>query len=93
MTLPAGYQIFTVRKRPLTLDMSNIFFYMVFYCHSIKRYIMPTRKSKSFRELISFYRRKTLEDEFFSIQKYGTKKGREMKLTEKDIKRFVFEDR
>lgn len=54
---------------------------------------MPTRKSKSFRELISFYRRKTLEDEFFSIQKYGTKKGREMKLTEKDIKRFVFEDR
>lgn len=54
---------------------------------------MPTRKSKLFRESVGFYRQKTLEDEFFRIQKYGTKKAREMKLTENDIERFVFEDR
>lgn len=54
---------------------------------------MPTRKSKLFRELVSFYRQKTLEDKFFRIQKYGTKKAREMKLTEEDIKQLVFEDR
>ena len=45
---------------------------------------MPTRKSNLFRELVSFYRQKTLEDELFRIQKYGTKKAREMKLTEND---------
>jgi hypothetical protein len=54
---------------------------------------MRAKKVKSSGESVGFYRQKTLEDEFFSIQKYGTKKAREMKLTEKNIKRFVFENR
>ena len=50
-------------------------------------------KSQLFREMFSLYRLKKLEDEFFSLQRYGAKKAREMKLTEKDIERLIFECR
>lgn len=50
-------------------------------------------KSQLFREMFNIYRQEKLEDEFYKLQKYGTKKAREMKLTEKDIERLVFEGR
>ncbi|MBI4684612.1 MAG: hypothetical protein HY755_05395 [Nitrospirae bacterium] len=54
---------------------------------------MPTKKTKSFKEMFSLYRQEKLEDEFFKLQKYGVKKAREMKLSEKNIKRLIFEGR
>jgi len=50
-------------------------------------------KSQLFREMFIFYRQEKLENEFFRLQKYGVKKAREMKLTEKDIEQLVFEGR
>ncbi len=50
-------------------------------------------KSQLFREMFILYRKEKLEDEFFRIQRYGARKAREMKLTEKDIERLVFEGR
>ncbi|MDI6890667.1 MAG: hypothetical protein QMC83_06995 [Thermodesulfovibrionales bacterium] len=50
-------------------------------------------KSQLFREMFNFYRQERLEDEFFRLQKYGAKKARGMKLTEKDIERLIFEGR
>ena len=50
-------------------------------------------KSQLFREMFSLYRQEKLEDDFYRLQKYGTKKARQMMLTEKDIERLVFENR
>jgi len=50
-------------------------------------------KSQLFREMFNLYRQEKLEEEFYRLQKYGIKKAREMKLTEKDIERLVFEGR
>jgi hypothetical protein len=50
-------------------------------------------KSQLFREMFNLYRQEKLEDEFFRLQKYGAKKSKEMKLTEKDIERLIFEGR
>ena len=51
-------------------------------------------KSQLFRDMFSFYREKTLEREFFDLQRYGAKRAREKGiLTEKDVERIVFEGR
>ncbi len=50
-------------------------------------------KSQLFREMFVFYRQERLEEEFFRLQKYGSKKTRGMKLTEKGIERLIFEGR
>jgi hypothetical protein len=51
-------------------------------------------KSQLFRDMFSLYREKTLEREFFDLQRYGAKTARERGiLTEKDVERIVFEDR
>jgi predicted DNA-binding protein len=50
-------------------------------------------KSQLFREMFNLYKQEKLEDEFFRLQRYGAKKAKEMKLTEKDIERFIFEGR
>ncbi|MBM4137022.1 MAG: CopG family transcriptional regulator [Nitrospira sp.] len=50
-------------------------------------------KSQLFREMFNLYRQEKLEDEFYRLQKYGGKKAREMKLTENDIERLIFEGR
>jgi hypothetical protein len=50
-------------------------------------------KSQLFREMFNLYRQERLKDEFFRLQKYGAKKSKEMKLTEKDIERLIFEGR
>lgn len=49
--------------------------------------------SQLFREVFSFYKEEKLRDEFFELQKYGTEKARELKLTEKDIEKLIFEGR
>jgi hypothetical protein len=50
-------------------------------------------KSQLFREMFAFYRQERLEEEFFRLLKYGSKKAKEMKLTEKGIERLIFEGR
>jgi len=50
-------------------------------------------KSQLFRDMFNLYKQEKLEDEFFRLQKYGAKKAKEMKLTEKDIGRLIFEGR
>jgi len=51
-------------------------------------------KSQLFRDMFLLYREKTLEREFFDLQRYGAKMAREKRiLTEKDVERIVFEGR
>jgi hypothetical protein len=50
-------------------------------------------KSQLFREMFNIYRQEKLEDEFYRLQKYGAKKARGMKLTEKDIERLILDGR
>jgi metal-responsive CopG/Arc/MetJ family transcriptional regulator len=50
-------------------------------------------KSQLFREMFRLYRQDKLEGEFFTLQRYGFKKAKEMKLTEKDVEKLVFEGR
>jgi hypothetical protein len=51
-------------------------------------------KSQLFRDMFSLYREKTLEREFFDLQRYGAKMAREKGiLSEKDVERIVFEGR
>ena len=48
-------------------------------------------KSQLFRDMFSLYKEKTLEREFFDLQRYGAKMAREKGiLTEKDVERIVF---
>lgn len=49
--------------------------------------------SEFFREMFAFYRKDKLSKEFRSLQSYGTKKAREMKITEKEIEKLIFEGR
>ncbi len=51
-------------------------------------------KSQLFRDMFSLYREKTLEREFYDLQRYGASRAREKGiLTEKDVERIVFEGR
>jgi len=50
-------------------------------------------KSQLFREMFNIYRQEKLEDEFYRLQKYGAKRVKEMRLTEKDIEQLIFEGR
>jgi len=51
-------------------------------------------KSQLFRDMFLQYRKNTLEQEFFDLQRYGVKLARgKCILTEKDVERIVFEDR
>lgn len=50
-------------------------------------------KSQLFREMFRLYRQDKLDQEFFHLQRYGCKKAQEIKLTEKDIEKLVFEGR
>ncbi len=49
--------------------------------------------SQLFREVFTFYKEEKLREEFFELQRYGAKKARELKLTEKDIEKLIFEGR
>lgn len=50
-------------------------------------------KSQLFRDMFTLYRQERLEEEFLRLQKYGARKAKEIKLTEKDVERLVFEGR
>ncbi len=49
--------------------------------------------SQLFREVFSFYKEEKLREEFFQLQRYGAKKSKGLKLTEKDIEKLIFEGR
>jgi hypothetical protein len=51
-------------------------------------------KSQLFRDMFLLYKERTLEQEFFELQRYGAKlaKGKGI-LTEKDVDKIVFEGR
>jgi hypothetical protein len=49
--------------------------------------------SQLFREVFTFYKEEKLRDEFFELQRYGAKRARELKLTERDIEKLIFEGR
>ena len=51
-------------------------------------------KSQLFRDMFSLYKETSLERKFFDLQRYGTKRAKEMGIfTEKDVERIVFEGR
>jgi metal-responsive CopG/Arc/MetJ family transcriptional regulator len=51
-------------------------------------------KSQLFRDMFFLYKQRTLETEFFELQRYGTRMAREKGiLTEEDVERIVFEGR
>jgi len=51
-------------------------------------------KSQLFREMFLLYRARTLEQEFYDLQRQGARLARKKAiLTEKDVERIVFEDR
>jgi predicted DNA-binding protein len=51
-------------------------------------------KSQLFREMFLLYKARTLEQEFYDLQRQGTKLARKKGiLTEKDVERIVFEGR
>lgn len=51
-------------------------------------------KSQLFREMFQSYKKQTLEQEFFELQRYGTTLAREKGiLTEEDVEKLVFEGR
>lgn len=49
--------------------------------------------SQLFREVFSLYKEEKLKEEFLQLQRYGAKKVRELKITEKDIEKLIFEGR
>ena len=46
-----------------------------------------------FREMLAFYRKEKLKDEFYNLQKYGSKKAKALKISEKNIEQMIFEGR
>lgn len=51
-------------------------------------------KSQLFREMFLLYKARTLEQEFFDLQRQGARLARKKGImTEKDVERIVFEDR
>lgn len=49
--------------------------------------------SQLFREMFAFYKRESIKEEFYDMQRYGAKKAKELKITERDIEKLIFEDR
>ena len=51
-------------------------------------------KSQLFREMVSVYEQRRLENEFLALQRYGAKQARKKGiLTEADVEALVFQDR
>ena len=49
--------------------------------------------SQLFRQVFSLYKEEKLREEFLQLQRYGAKKVRGLKITEKDIEKLIFEGR
>ncbi len=51
-------------------------------------------RSQLFRDMFTLYREKTLEREFYDLQRYGARMAKEKGiLTERDVEKIVFEGR
>jgi hypothetical protein len=46
-----------------------------------------------FRDMFSFYKREKLKKEFYLLQDYGTEKVCDLKISEEEIERLIFEGR
>jgi len=49
--------------------------------------------SQLFRDMLLSYKEEKLKDEFYALQRYGVRKAKAVKYTEKDIERMIFEGR
>ena len=49
--------------------------------------------SQLFREIFDVYKREKLKEEFYALQRYGARRAKELKITEKGIEKLVFEGR
>jgi hypothetical protein len=49
--------------------------------------------SQLFRDMLLSYKQEKRKDEFYALQRYGVKKAKELKFTEKDIEKIVFAGR
>ncbi|MBI5074799.1 MAG: ribbon-helix-helix protein, CopG family [Nitrospirae bacterium] len=49
--------------------------------------------SKLFREMLLSYKQEKLKDEFYALQRYGARKAKALKFTEKDIEKMIFDNR
>lgn len=49
--------------------------------------------SQLFREMLLSYKREKLKDELNALQRYGSRKAKNLKITEKDIEKMIFEGR
>jgi hypothetical protein len=46
-----------------------------------------------FRDMFSFYKREKLKKEFYLLQDYGAEKAGDLKISEEEIERLIFEGR
>ena len=49
--------------------------------------------SQLFRDMLLFYKQEKLKDELYALQRYGSKKAKALKFTEKEIDKMIFEGR
>lgn len=49
--------------------------------------------SQLFRDMLLSYKQEKLKDEFYTLQRYGARKAKGLKFTEKDIEKMIFEGR
>ena len=49
--------------------------------------------SQLFRDMFELYKRQKLRDELGTLQEYGAKKAKKLRITEKEIEKLVFEGR
>lgn len=49
--------------------------------------------SQFFREIFDFYKQEKIKEEFLALRKYGVKKAKALKITEKEIENLIFEGR
>ena len=49
--------------------------------------------SQLFRDMLLSYKQEKLKDELYALQRYGSKKAKDLEITEKDIEKMIFEGR
>jgi metal-responsive CopG/Arc/MetJ family transcriptional regulator len=49
--------------------------------------------SQLFRDMLLSYKQEKLKDELYGLQRYGSRKAKDLEITEKDIEKMIFEGR
>ena len=49
--------------------------------------------SQLFRDMFLLYKHEKLKDEFYQLQRYGSRKAKELKINEKSIEKIILEGR